>query len=1031
MTSQGLFTRDARTPKTSVSQNQHSASGKLLRRGGRLLLAVVLLLVSLLAAVAVILLFLATSVPLWLTIGFTLLSVGIVVAFFRLTRTPLVVTGVIAGLLLVTILAVYASQIFAATPPISSPGSIATMEQVELNDSQQWITIRGQSVNNPVLLFLAGGPGGSELVMTRRYLNELEEHFIVVNWDQPGTGKSYNAVAFDELAPERYVSDAHELTQYLQDRFHQEKIYVLGESWGSILGVWLVQQYPDLFHAFISTGQMVDPVENDIMMYDFAIKLLTEQGRLDDVDRLRQNGPPPYDGDELIGKFNAINEVINGYMHAHAQGEGVNHNLLFDSLGAAEYGLLDKVNWVRGLIDTMTTVYPQLYDVDFRTQATRLEIPTYFIVGRWDRNAMTPLAEAYFNILEAPHKELIWFEDSAHTPLWDEPAHFVDVMVNTVLAQTQPPAPDTSSFSGYFDAQIPVYLREYGIAGAVVTVVENGEPVHLAGYGFANLETRQPMDAERSVVHIGSAGKTFTAVAVMQLVEQGLVDLDADVTTYIDFDIPATYPQPITIRHLLTHTSGFEAHDLGVILLDPDALPTTRDYLIGNLPARVRSPGAAIGYSNYGMALLGYVVERVSGMSLSDYLETAIIAPLDMAHTSAQTRPSEVVIENLAIGYEALQPQPVEYIAAFGAGPIRSTAADMAHYMIANLQLGRYGDAQILQPETVRAMQTQQFSAAPGLNGPGFGFYEMSRNGQRIVGHLGTTNYFHSLMLLLPDQQTGIFVSFNSAAGGQVLRSGRFMDDLMNHFFPQTFTAVMPPADFAQRAGDYTGTYFWNNRFGQTTFEKLLLPEAVTISATADNRLRVESGGIGRTFTETEPDRFVRSDGQDVLVFHRDEGGQVTSASLNSRTVFTLERRSWYETPVVTLVALAGIGLVFAVGVVINGVALWLNKGRDVSTIATFGQWSAVLMPLLNLVFLAGFAVLLLAALKGSYPEMAFRLVLLLPIIAVALALVLTGITITYWVQGDGRLFTRIQYSVLAIAGILFALVLYIWNLLG
>ncbi len=424
------------TTRTDIQQYQISNERKPLWRFGRALLVLVLCLLALLAAIPVILLCIVTAVPPIIALGLSLLDVGIIIGLVRLARTTLWIASGIAGLMAVSIMAVFISQSFAATPPITTPGSIATLETVELGDSQQWITIRGHDVNNPVLLFLAGGPGGSELVMTRRYLTDLEKHFVVVNWDQPGTGKSYGTVPIAKLTPERYVADAYELTRYLRNRFQQEKIYVLGESWGSILGILLVQDYPDLFHAFISTGQMVAPVENDIMMYEFALTLMTEQGRLDDVEQLRQNGPPPYAGHELIGKFGAMNNVLNNYMHAHAHGEGVNHNLLFDSLGAPEYGLLDKVNWVRGLIDTFTTVYPQLYGLDFRTNAAQLELPVYFIVGRWDVNAMTPLAEEYFKMLEAPHKELIWFEDSAHTPLWDEPDHFVDVMVNTVLAQT-------------------------------------------------------------------------------------------------------------------------------------------------------------------------------------------------------------------------------------------------------------------------------------------------------------------------------------------------------------------------------------------------------------------------------------------------------------------------------------------------------------------------------------------------------------------------------------------------------------------
>jgi pimeloyl-ACP methyl ester carboxylesterase len=205
-----------------------------------------------------------------------LLDVGIIVALVRLGGTPLTLPGAAVGMLVVATLAIIASQQFATTPPITDadgnavPGSIASLESIELNGSQQWVTIRGHSTDKPVLLFLAGGPGGSELVMTRRYLGDLEQHFVVVNWDQPGTGKSYGAADIATLTPEQFLADAHELTLYLRERFAEEKIYVLGESWGSILGIWLVQQDPDLFHAFISTGQMVDPVENDTIGYPSA-----------------------------------------------------------------------------------------------------------------------------------------------------------------------------------------------------------------------------------------------------------------------------------------------------------------------------------------------------------------------------------------------------------------------------------------------------------------------------------------------------------------------------------------------------------------------------------------------------------------------------------------------------------------------------------------------------------------------------------------------------------------------------------------
>ncbi len=421
---------------------------RLFRRAGMALLILLTGTVMLLSALPVILLFFITAVPVWIAGLLLLLDIGLAVAGLRLARTPLKWVGTALAFLLVALLAVVLSQRFAATPAITDtngqviPGSIASLETVELNGSTQWITIRGESPELPVLLFLAGGPGGSELVMTRRYLGALEHHFIVVNWDQAGTGKSYRAVDFEALTVERYVADAYALTQYLRERFDEEKIYVFGESWGSILGVMLVQQHPEQFHALITTGQMVDPVENDVRGYKLALTLLTEQGRLAEAGHLLSNDKPPYPSEVLIGKFGAINDVLNDYMAAHAHGEGTGHNLLLDSLVAPEYGLLDKVNWLLGLAQTFTTVYPQLYDVDFRQDASELDVPVYFIKGRWDVNADNALAEEYFALLQAPHKEWIWFEDSAHTPSWDEPDHFVEVMVNMVLAQTTRLSPE-------------------------------------------------------------------------------------------------------------------------------------------------------------------------------------------------------------------------------------------------------------------------------------------------------------------------------------------------------------------------------------------------------------------------------------------------------------------------------------------------------------------------------------------------------------------------------------------------------------
>ena len=426
----------------SETSSQSSVRGSAI---GRKILTVVLWivggLIAALAALPVLLLFVATAVPLYLSILLVAVDVGLLVALFRFERSALMIGGVILGMILVAATAVWLSQVYATTPPITDaqgdvlPGSIATLEQVQLGDSEQWVSIRGNDVNNPVLLFLAGGPGGSQLTTARHELARLEDHFVVVNWEQPGAGKSFYAVDRSTLTPERYVEDGHQLVLHLRQRFGVDKVYVLGESWGSALGIMLVQEYPDLFHAFIGTAQMVAFLETDLIAYDFAINWAQEKGDTQRVAELRAQGPPPYYGDNVA--WQQVNYLRDTYAYMNQDPAiDTSFNTPRD-LGSPEYGLLDIVNWVRGPLDTLGVVYQQLWDVDFRQQAPALDVPVYFLTGRHDVNAPPALIEEYHELLDAPHKEIVWFERSGHSPWVSESEKFVDVMVNTVLAQTQ------------------------------------------------------------------------------------------------------------------------------------------------------------------------------------------------------------------------------------------------------------------------------------------------------------------------------------------------------------------------------------------------------------------------------------------------------------------------------------------------------------------------------------------------------------------------------------------------------------------
>ena len=401
-------------------------------------------LLTLILCLPVILLPRASAIPAWVWIPLAAADLALLVVSFSLKPAWKGITVSVAGILVVGVLAVSASQAFAMTPPILGadgnplPGSIATLETVTLNGSRQWISIRGQDTTKPVLLFLAGGPGGSQLATERFALGELEKHFVVVNWEQPGAGKSFDAVDRSSLTPDRYIEDAHSLVVLLKERFGQEKVYLLGESWGSALGIMLVQRYPEDFQAFIGTGQMIAFLEADLMCYQFALDWARERGDTDKVETLSRQGPPPYYGPGTALKEAAYLMDTFNYMNANPA-IADNGFSTWRDLAAPEYGLYDKLSWFRGVLETLDVVYPQLWQVDFRQQATRLQVPVYFLIGRHDINAPTVLTEQYYAVLEAPHKEIIWFEHSGHTPWVSESDRFVQVMVETVLAQTRQP----------------------------------------------------------------------------------------------------------------------------------------------------------------------------------------------------------------------------------------------------------------------------------------------------------------------------------------------------------------------------------------------------------------------------------------------------------------------------------------------------------------------------------------------------------------------------------------------------------------
>ncbi|MCC6300558.1 MAG: alpha/beta hydrolase [Anaerolineales bacterium] len=347
-------------------------------------------------------------------------------------------------LLLATI--ILGSQWTAHTPPILGadgtplPESIASLEKVRLGGVDQWLIIRGQDVNKPVLLFLSGGPGASEAGRVLRFNSELEKHFVVVIWEQRGCGKSYPSInSKTDLTVEQYTSDIIELTDVLRKRFDEDKIYLVGHSWGTIIGVRAAQQRPDLFHAYIGTAQMVDVLETDKMIYDMVMNHSRVTGDANFSQTLEKQGPPPYFGKSpiqpystLFGREYQVFEVPNIKDETYRR-EG---DAILLMLKQPEYGWLDRIYYLLGLMNTFNVVYPQLQEMDFRTDASRLDLPVYIVLGRHDMNNPSSIPEEYFDLLEAPHKQLIFFEASGHGMIWEEAGLFHRLMIETVLPET-------------------------------------------------------------------------------------------------------------------------------------------------------------------------------------------------------------------------------------------------------------------------------------------------------------------------------------------------------------------------------------------------------------------------------------------------------------------------------------------------------------------------------------------------------------------------------------------------------------------
>jgi CubicO group peptidase (beta-lactamase class C family) len=460
-------------------------------------------------------------------------------------------------------------------------------------------------------------------------------------------------------------------------------------------------------------------------------------------------------------------------------------------------------------------------------------------------------------------------------------AHFASAPTPS-LSQSPPassaliaPRLDSAELARFVDTLIAAQMAKENIPGAVFLLVKDGRVLYQRGYGFANVARRQPVDPERTIWRIGSISKVFTATAVAQLADRGRFRLGDDVNRYLTrIKVPATFPEPVTFEHLLTHTAGFDEIRPGTRAETAAGLLPLGDFLTNKL-IRLRPPGRTISYSTYGITLGGYLVEQVSGMDFETYLARNIWSPLGMTRSNIAV--PDGLKGDLAQGYEydggVNKLAEWEWYHTTPASSINASAADMGRFIIANLQNGRYGKTRIMSESAMRDMHRQHATSHPSLAGFAYGFYEDFTNGERLVQHGGNVEGFSAQLTLIPARGIGFFIASHHepARLRDVVQSA-----LLNRYFPakpDATTPAVPMAGHRERAPRFAGTYELN-QFCHSCGPGRREYTRVEVKANSDGTISIT--GDPRHYVEVSPLFFKRVDGTGGAAFREDASGRVT-----------------------------------------------------------------------------------------------------------------------------------------------------------
>ena len=608
-----------------------------------------------------------------------------------------------------------------------------------------------------------------------------------------------------------------------------------------------------------------------------------------------------------------------------------------------------------------------------------------------------------------------------------------------------PSAPELTAtdLEAFLDGLMPAQLEREDIAGAVVAVVKDGKVLFAKGYGFSDVEKRKPISPAETLFRPGSISKLFTWTSVMHLVEQGKLDLDRDVNEYLDYKIPPAFGKPITLRNILTHTSGFEETAKELFVADASKMRPLGEYLREHIPGRIFPPGVTPAYSNYATALAGYIVQRTSGKPFEQYVADNIYMPLGMNHTTFVQPLPPNLSPLMSNGYRraSKEAEPYEFVQAFPAGSVATSAADMCIFMVAHLQDGRWNDKQILKPETAKLMHARAFGSDPRLDGMALGFYEETRNGHRIIGHGGDTLYFHSDLHLIDDSNAGFFVSYNSAGKGEVSGRTILFENFLDRYFPYTPPAAATVASAKEDTQQVAGLYVGSRR-GEKSFLKIteFLGQAKAF-ANSDGTLSIDplkgTNGELKRYKEISPLLYRQVNGQDLIGFHKNSNGLMEFSI--DYPFFVFERASMTDNKnfnmaiiVPSLIFLALAVLFWPIGASIR----WhYGTKLDLTSSEKRLRLAVRLVCILDLVFVVGWLIFIsgtneIANLSRSRDPLLYLLQILGVIAAIGTLIVILN-AFRSWAKTGKWIWAKLFDVALALACIGFTWFIWHWNLIN